>query len=225
MVFQPVEETMSKDQYFESTLQFSYDLCPKYKLEGYAVPSIIYQCITFLHNQSGEGFEGIFRLNGMMSEVKKIQEIFNKEFDCNLAKLSPIPDVHSVATLLKRYMRNIQDRVIVNEVNSELGHIINNNLNDKSNTQTKGTLITQQGVEAFKMVFLTRIETLNKNVIFVLFKYLMDVLRMGKHNKMSINAMSVLIGPNLTKNDGGGQICTILLENFDFIFEDYLTVQ
>lgn len=227
ILFQPIDET---PKYFKSTLQYSYDLCPKYKLYGYDVSSIVYQCITFLYQQSGEGFEGIFRLNGMMSEVNKIQEIFNTEYDCQLSKLNPVPDVHSIATLLKRYLRNIQDRLITSDIASNLCEIINNNENhlkrsgdDKADIESGSlilsatSMLTPSSSQEFKRIYRQRIPQLNRNVLFVLFKYLTDVLKMGKHNKMTISAMSVLMGPNLTQSDGGGQICTVLLENFNQI--------
>jgi hypothetical protein len=220
--FQPIDDT---PKYFKSTLNYSFELCPTYKLYGVSVPSIVYQCITFLHHQSGEGFEGIFRLNGMMSEVNKIQEIFNEKYDCELSKLSPIPDVHSIATLLKRYLRNLKDRLISDEITNELSMIINKNginkkIDDEFNQEKMNhisTLINYQGIQEFKNSF-KKIPQLNKNVLFALFKYLREVIKMGKHNKMTINAMSVLMGPNLSQTDGGGQICIVLLENFEQIF-------
>lgn len=230
-LFQPIDET---PKYFKSTLKYSFDLCPKYKLYGQSVPSIVFQSITFLYQQSGEGFEGIFRLNGMMSEVNKIQEIFNNQYDCELNKLSPVPDVHSIATLLKRYLRNLKDRLITNDVAAELSRILNNNENyverkedgreEDSQSESSmlilssSTLLSPSSSEEFKQIYKNKVPQLNRNVLFALFKYLRDVLKMGKHNKMTVSAMSVLMGPNLTQSDGGGQICTVLLENFNQIF-------
>ncbi|GAV29515.1 hypothetical protein PMKS-003016 [Pichia membranifaciens] len=230
-LFQPIDET---PRYFKSTLKYSFDLCPQYKLYGLSVPSIVFQSITFLYQQSGEGFEGIFRLNGMMSEVNKIQEIFNNQYDCELSKLSPVPDVHSIATLLKRYLRNLKDRLLTDDVASELCRIINNNDNhfkreqdrteEEAEKETSGlilsptTLLSPLSSGEFKQIYKHKVPQLNRNVLFALFKYLRDVLNMGKHNKMTVSAMSVLMGPNLTQSDGGGQICTVLLENFNQIF-------
>lgn len=218
--FQPIDDT---PRYFKSTLQDSFDLCPNYKLFDVSVPSIVYQCITFLHDQSGEGFEGIFRLNGMMSEVNKIQGIFNEKYDCDLSTLSPLPDVHSIATLLKRYLRTLRDRLISDEITSELNTIINTyginkKLDNESKMNNPSTIMNSQGIQEFKNTF-KQIPELNRNVMFALFKYLCDVLKMGKHNKMTVNAMSVLMGPNLSQCDGGGHICIALLENFDQIFK------
>lgn len=208
--FQPIDDS---PKYFKSTLQHSYDLCPKYKLYGFNVPSIVYQCITYLYQQGGEGFEGIFRLNGMMSEVNRIQEIFNEEHDCDLSKLTPNPDVHSIATLLKRYLRYLQDRLISDDITFELCSIIN-----KSENKGDDGSLSSDAIEQFKSVF-NRLPELNRNSLYALFRYLGDVLKMGKHNKMSVSAMSVLMGPNLTQKDGGGQICAVLLENFSTIFQ------
>ena len=224
--FQPIDDT---PRYFKSTLQYSYDLCPKYKLYSHDVPSLVYQCITFLYQQSGEGFEGIFRLNGMMSEVNKIQEIFNTDYDCDLSKLSPKPDVHSIATLLKRYLRNLKDRLISDDVTYSLCQTIGQNSISRANTSndsieqpspttSPSTLMTPKGVETFHDIFQSGVLPLNKGVLYVLFRYLRDVLKMGKHNKMTVSAMSVLMGPNLTQTDGGGQICIVLLENFNEVF-------
>lgn len=218
--FKPIDETT----YFHSTLLHSYELCPKYTLNGMGVPSIVYQCITFLHQQSGEGFEGIFRLNGMMSEVNKIQNILNEKYDCQLSELTPVPDVHSIATLLKRYLRNLKDSLIPIETTSEICRImntygVNKGCDIEDNTLNPSTILNNEGILEFSRVFNEQIPELNKNTLHVLFKYLCDVLKMGQHNKMTTSAMSVLMGPNITQGDGGGQICIVLLENFKDIFQ------
>ena len=149
----------------------------------------------------------------MMSEVNRIQEIFNEEHDCDLSKLTPNPDVHSIATLLKRYLRYLQDRLISDDITFELCSIIN-----KSENKGDDGSLSSDAIEQFKSVF-NRLPELNRNSLYALFRYLGDVLKMGKHNKMSVSAMSVLMGPNLTQKDGGGQICAVLLENFSTIFQ------
>lgn len=201
--FEPIDNS---PKYFGITLQGAFDLCPKYQLGEHNVPSVIFRCLNYLHNNSAEGFEGIFRLNGMMSEVNAIEREFNANHDCALEEMTPKPDVYSVATLMKRYLRKVDGGIIIDDIAEEIYHIVKNdeNLSVADLSKIHGLV--------------NELPVMNKDVLFVVFKYLMDVLKQGAHNKMGINAMSVLIGPNITESRGM-PIAVVLMKNFNQIFD------
>ncbi|KAG7887574.1 hypothetical protein KL936_004271 [Ogataea polymorpha] len=198
--FEPVSK------YFGSTLQESFDRSPDFKIYGKPVPSVVYRSLSYLEEKNAVYSEGIFRLNGMMSEVNKIQEIFNEKNDCDFSTLSTPPDVHSIATLFKRYLRTLKVTVIPEEEAKELMSL---------------TLAADHGASVPKVKeTLQKLPTLNFDVLYVLFRYFQQVLKHKELNKMSIGALSVLMAPNLTPFDGAKEICSELLTNYKYYFED-----
>lgn len=202
-VFKQIDEGK---KYFGLGLQESYDRCPKYAIGGRPVPSIVYRSIRYLDNQNAVFNEGIFRLNGMMSEVNKIQQVFNEEADCDLASLPSQPDVHSIATLLKRYLRTLQVTIIPED---EAKRLMTLSMSSRN----------KDPAPEFKQV-LKSLPKLNFDVLYVLFRYFREVLKFKELNKMSVGAISVLMAPNLTPFDGAKEICAEILINYSFYFED-----
>ncbi|QPG77179.1 hypothetical protein FOA43_004585 [Brettanomyces nanus] len=203
-VFQKIEEL---PKYFGSTLEQAYETCPKYKISGCPVPSIVYRCITYLDEKNAVFNEGIFRLNGMMSEVNKLQRIFNDQGDCDFVRLESPPDVHSIATLLKRFLRTLHITIIPESEAKMLLQL------------TMSTGYDADTVKKFKQV-LGSLPKLNHDVLYVLFRYFQEVLKFRELNKMSVGALSVLMAPNLTPFDGAKEICSELLINYSYYFED-----
>lgn len=203
--FEPIDNA---PKYFGTTLQGAFDLCPKYQLGRHNVPSVIFRCLNYLHNNSAEGFEGIFRLNGMMSEVNAIEREFNSNYDCALEEMATKPDVYSVATLMKRYLRKVEGGIIIDDIAEEIYHIIKNDDN--------GDLSISELDQIKKLI--RALPVMNRDVLFVVFKYIMDVLTQGAHNKMGVNAMSVLIGPNIAESRGM-PIAVVLMKHFNHVFD------
>ncbi|KAG7786585.1 hypothetical protein KL910_003985 [Ogataea haglerorum] len=193
-------------KYFGSTLQESFDRAPDFKIYGKPVPSVVYRSLSYLEEKNAVYSEGIFRLNGMMSEVNKIQEIFNEKNDCDFSTLPTPPDVHSIATLFKRYLRTLKETVIPEEEAKELMSLTLAADHEASVPKVKETL--------------QKLPTLNFDVLYVLFRYFQQVLKHKDLNKMSIGALSVLMAPNLTPFDGAKEICSELLTNYKYYFED-----
>ncbi|GMG21716.1 unnamed protein product [Ambrosiozyma monospora] len=203
-IFQRLEDAHTK--YFGSTLKESYDLCPNFKFNDRPVPSIVYRCLTYLTAENAVYNEGIFRLNGMMAEVNRIQQTFNADYDVDLAQMDPKPDVHSVATLLKRYLRTLKITLIPESSAKKLMSL---------------TLVTNvaKSVPQIKDIVCNELPTLNYDVLYVMFRYFREVLKFKELNKMSVGALSVLMAPNLTPFDGAKEICSALLIDYEYYFE------
>ncbi|CAB1343353.1 unnamed protein product, partial [Coregonus sp. 'balchen'] len=72
------------------------------------VPLLVQQCVCFIH-QNGLTEEGLFRMPGQTNHVRELQDAFNcgekPLFDSNT-------DVHTVASLLKLYLRELPEPVV-----------------------------------------------------------------------------------------------------------------
>ena len=66
-------------------------------------------------NAAGE--EGLFRMSGSNNLIKHLRHKFNTEGDFNfLGEGQPYFDVHAVASLLKRYLRELPSMILTKEL-------------------------------------------------------------------------------------------------------------
>ncbi|GME89483.1 unnamed protein product [[Candida] boidinii] len=193
-----------ENRLFGSTLERGLELSPSFTILDKPVPSVVYRSLEYLKKQNAVYMEGIFRLNGMMAEINQIQKAFNEDHDCDYYKLDSLPDCHSIATLLKRYLRTLETPILPDETARNLFSLtISNDAESKMK---------------FKAL-LDSLPKLNHDVLYVLLNYMQEVLKQQKFNKMGINALSVLFGPNLTTFEGGKEIVVDLLTNYTLYFE------
>ncbi|KTG41271.1 hypothetical protein cypCar_00042283, partial [Cyprinus carpio] len=89
-------------QRLEDTVQYERKFGPR------LAPLLVEQCVDFIREQ-GLDEEGLFRMPGQASLVKELQEAFDcgdkPQFDSNT-------DVHTVASLLKLYLRELPEPVV-----------------------------------------------------------------------------------------------------------------
>ncbi|XP_051523097.1 rho GTPase-activating protein 22-like isoform X2 [Myxocyprinus asiaticus] len=89
-------------QHLDDTIQFERKFGPR------LAPLLVEQCVDFIREQ-GLDEEGLFRMPGQANLVKDLQEAFDcgdkPQFDSNT-------DVHTVASLLKLYLRELPEPVI-----------------------------------------------------------------------------------------------------------------
>ncbi|PHH93370.1 hypothetical protein CDD83_5924 [Cordyceps sp. RAO-2017] len=78
------------------------------------LPSVVYRCIQFLNSKNAIREEGIFRLSGSSSTIKKLRELFNTHGDLNLlAEDLDLPvDTSAVTSLLKLYLRELPELIL-----------------------------------------------------------------------------------------------------------------
>ncbi|RXN25977.1 rho GTPase-activating 22-like protein [Labeo rohita] len=89
-------------QRLEDTVQYERKFGPR------LAPLLVEQCVDFIREQ-GLDEEGLFRMPGQANLVKELQEAFDcgdkPQFDSNT-------DVHTVASLLKLYLRELPEPVV-----------------------------------------------------------------------------------------------------------------
>jgi RalA-binding protein 1 len=168
------------------------------------VPSILSHCIKYLIKNDAIYEEGIFRLNGSSSLIKKLKLKFEEELVVNFEELEPIPDINSIAGLLKLWFREIPGDVIPSEVSYQLERIV-----DTGNNEER--------LSNWKHVMLSRVPEVNRNVIFGILKFLNMIIDQQEYNKMSLRNLSIVFSPTLNiSND----VLMEMLVNYEYLFSD-----
>jgi len=80
--------------------------------QHYLLPAVVYKCLIFL-SQRGVSEEGIFRLSGSITDMKKMKEQFDEGSDVNVMLCN---NPHTVAGLLKLFLRELPTPLIQAEI-------------------------------------------------------------------------------------------------------------
>jgi len=73
------------------------------------VPTVVIETINYLENNNGTVTEGIFRIPGKASLIEELKAQYDKKGSVDL---SEVHDVHSVAGLLKQYLRELPEPLL-----------------------------------------------------------------------------------------------------------------
>lgn len=146
------------------------------------IPLIVEQCVSYLR-QHGMKEEGIFRLPGRSTLVKELQERFDLGEKPNLEVIQP--DVHTVASLFKLYLRQLPEPVIPFDHYDNFYDAIN--LLKKNQEEGKARLIRE----------LALLPRPNHFLLKYLCKFLHDLQTYEKENRMTIMNLSTVFGPNI----------------------------
>ncbi|XP_063066683.1 rho GTPase-activating protein 24 isoform X2 [Engraulis encrasicolus] len=146
-------------------------------------PMLVEQCVDFIR-QWGLQEEGLFRLPGQANLVKELQDAFDcgekPSFDCNT-------DVHTVASLLKLYLRELPEPVIPFSKFEEFlacTKIL-------SKDQDTGMKELKKQVESLPPV--------NYNLLKYICRFLDEVQSYSGVNKMSVQNLATVFGPNILR--------------------------
>lgn len=118
--------TQTQQQYYEriSNVRPAFGLaladavryCPPRGV-NVCLPAVAYRCLEFLKAQDAWSEEGIFRVSGSNILVKGLRERFNNEGDLDfLAANDNFYDVHTIASLLKLYLRDLPATILTREL-------------------------------------------------------------------------------------------------------------
>ncbi|KAG8440911.1 hypothetical protein GDO86_006590 [Hymenochirus boettgeri] len=153
------------------------------KYGRHSVPILIEKCADFLR-ENGMNEEGIFRLPGQDNLVKQLKEAFDAgerpSFGSNT-------DVHTVASLLKLYLRELPEPVIPwCQYEDYL-----------SCEKTISTDEEKGHRELMKQISILPKE--NYNLLSFICRFLYEVQKNSTINKMSVDNLAMVIGVNLLK--------------------------
>ncbi|XP_071668057.1 rho GTPase-activating protein 22 isoform X4 [Patagioenas fasciata] len=146
-------------------------------------PLLVEQCVDFIRER-GLTEEGLFRMPGQANLVKDLQD----SFDCGEKPLfDSNTDVHTVASLLKLYLRELPEPVIPFAKYEDFlscGQLL-------SKDEGEGT---QELVRQVK-----NLPQANYNLLKYICKFLDEVQAHSNINKMSVQNLATVFGPNILR--------------------------
>lgn len=146
-------------------------------------PMLVEQCVDFIR-QWGLREEGLFRLPGQANLVKELQDAFDcgekPSFDCNT-------DVHTVASLLKLYLRELPEPVIPFHKYDEF--LACAKLLSKDD---------EMGLKELKRL-VECLPPVNYNLLKYICRFLDEVQSYSGVNKMSVQNLATVFGPNILR--------------------------
>uniref|UniRef100_A0A3Q3L3A9 Rho GTPase-activating protein 24 n=1 Tax=Mastacembelus armatus TaxID=205130 RepID=A0A3Q3L3A9_9TELE len=164
-------------QRLEDTVQYEKKFGPR------LAPLLVEQCVDFIRER-GLDEEGLFRMPGQANLVKELQEAF----DCGDKPLfDSNTDVHTVASLLKLYLRELPEPVIP--------------FSKYEDFLTCAQLLAKDEEEGVQELG-NQVSTLplpNYNLLKYICKFLDEVQSHCNENKMSVQNLATVFGPNILR--------------------------
>ncbi|XP_074519959.1 rho GTPase-activating protein 22 isoform X1 [Halichoeres trimaculatus] len=164
-------------QRLEDTVQYERKFGPR------LAPLLVEQCVDFIRER-GLDEEGLFRMPGQANLVKELQEAF----DCGDKPLfDSNTEVHTVASLLKLYLRELPEPVIP--------------FSKYEDFLTCAQLLAKDEEEGVQEL-VRQVSTLplpNYNLLKYICKFLDEVQSHCNENKMSVQNLATVFGPNILR--------------------------
>lgn len=153
------------------------------KFGQHLVPILVEKCAEFIR-EHGLNEEGIFRLPGQDNQVKQ----FREAFDAGERPSFPSDtDVHTVASLLKLYLRELPEPVILW---TQYQDFLDSTLMLDATTAAGKERLEKQ---------ISLLPKVNYNLLSYICRFLYEVQRNSKVNKMSVENLATVMGVNLFK--------------------------
>nr|XP_036877059.1 rho GTPase-activating protein 24 isoform X3 [Manis javanica] len=146
-------------------------------------PMLVEQCVDFIR-QRGLKEEGLFRLPGQANLVKELQDAFDcgekPSFDSNT-------DVHTVASLLKLYLRELPEPVIPYAKYEDF--------------LSCAKLLSKEEEAGIKELAkqVKSLPVVNYNLLKYICRFLDEVQSYSGVNKMSVQNLATVFGPNILR--------------------------
>ncbi|XP_026134022.1 rho GTPase-activating protein 22 isoform X2 [Carassius auratus] len=164
-------------QHLEDTVQSERKFGPR------LAPLLVEQCVDFIREQ-GLKEEGLFRMPGQANLVRELQDAF----DCGDKPLfDSNTDIHTVASLLKLYLRELPEPVI--PFNKYEDFLTCAQLLLKDDEVGLSELVNQ----------VNNLPQANYNLLKYICKFLDEVQSHSNENKMSVQNLATVFGPNILR--------------------------
>ncbi|XP_043992534.1 rho GTPase-activating protein 22 isoform X3 [Gambusia affinis] len=147
------------------------------------VPVLVELCASFIREQ-GLKEEGLFRAPGQTNHVRELQDVFDRG---EIPVFDSSTDVHTVASLLKLYIRELPEPIIPFSKYTQFLSCAQLLSKDK---ETAITELSKQ-VKSLPQV--------NYNLLKYICKFLDEVQLQSIDNKMSVQNLATVFGPNILR--------------------------
>ncbi|KAF4584073.1 Rho GAP domain-containing protein [Ophiocordyceps camponoti-floridani] len=167
------------------------------------LPSVVYRCLEYLVSHDAAQEQGIFRVSGSLTAVRRLRELFEEKGDVELSgeQIDVAFDVHTVASLLKLYLRELPDPILTkDQTQTLLG------LTEMSNSGDKMAMLSQTSKRLPKTTF-----SLLKHIMSLLIR----IINRSETNKMNIRNISIVFLPTLNLP---AQVLALFLQSYEVIF-------
>lgn len=199
------EETTQ--QIFGRDLEEVHHLSPSF-LDGLSIPSICYRCVIYLERTGAIYEEGIFRLSGSASTIRQLKERFNTSFDVDLFRSPLKPDIHTVAGLLKTFLRELPGPILGEKAYNEFQKYVTDS----------GSNLLRSDLALKMQEFLRNLNNINKihyDCSCVIFKLLKSVINQSTINRMNLKNICIVFVPTLNISV---EVLSICLTDYDCVF-------
>ncbi|XP_074531247.1 rho GTPase-activating protein 22 [Halichoeres trimaculatus] len=147
------------------------------------VPVLVEQCVSFIRDH-GLQEEGLFRAPGQTNHVRELQDAFDRG---EKPVFDSTTDVHTVASLLKLYIRELPEPIIPFSKYTQFLSCA------PLLTKDKATGIS----ELCKQV--KSLPQVNSNLLRYICRFLDEVQAHSNENKMSVQNLATVFGPNILR--------------------------
>ncbi|XP_074064072.1 rho GTPase-activating protein 25 isoform X2 [Macrotis lagotis] len=153
------------------------------KFGHYSVPILVEKCMEFIR-EHGLNEEGIFRLPGQDNLVKKLRDAFDAGERPSFERDT---DVHTVASLLKLYLRELPEPVV--PWNQYEGFLLCGKLMNADESKAHQELMKQ----------ISSLPRDNYNLLSYICRFLHEIQLNCAVNKMCVDNLATVIGVNLIR--------------------------
>ncbi|EAZ63943.2 hypothetical protein PICST_66478 [Scheffersomyces stipitis CBS 6054] len=193
---------------------FGREIEDAYKLSntetlGRVVPSIVARCLDYLIKTGSMYEEGIFRLSGSASTIRQLKEQFNTQFDLDLFESPLKPDIHTVAGLLKTYLRELPSPILGLHPYNHLNSVI---LHNSTLPPVSLALIFKEFINDRNNV-----DKIHYDMCYVIFKFLSQIIAQNQINRMNLRNVCIVFVPTLNISL---EVLSTCLVDFEYIFEN-----
>lgn len=169
-------------QPLKDTMEFEHKL-------GRKIPYIVQECVEFLEAKGLE-YEGLYRLPGRLVLIKELQESFDTG---NRLKFEDTQaDVHTVASLLKLYFRELPDSIIPSRHFQRFMGIALDAVDNQEHSD-----------EDYIPRFIQAVNNLDDDnycILQFLCRHLYKVSEQSHVNKMTLPNLAMVFGPNIIRH-------------------------
>uniref|UniRef100_UPI00398E90A3 protein FAM13A-like n=1 Tax=Pristiophorus japonicus TaxID=55135 RepID=UPI00398E90A3 len=174
------------------------------------IPFVVQHMVEYLQ-EYGLDQEGLFRVNGNVRVVERLRQKYDRGGKPDLAQEA---DICSVASLLKLFLRELPDALIVSQLHAQFMQLYQDH---------SGSLEELQWL-------LNQLPDVNYCLLRFLCQFLIQVSADHRINRMTIYNLATVFGPNVFHVSPGfegikeqnisNKLMATLLENYDLFFEN-----